>query len=118
MNKFSFNDNVLYGENVLHYAQEGDKNAFDDKQLCDAFGKSLKELREYCGLSTVKISEAVDIAQPTISSYENRTRTPSILQAIRITAFFGLTVEEFIICGLEDSPYDIAELYEKRKKDL
>ena len=94
------------------------KEVFNDEEILSAFCESFKELRKYCNLSLIKLSENVGIPNQTLSSYENKTRTPSILQAVKITAYFGLTVEEFILCGLEKIPYDITELYEKRKKEL
>lgn len=105
-------------ENLIYYANELETEMFHEMQMRDAFANSLKELREHCHLTMVELSNEIEISQPTLSCYENKTRTPSMLQAIKITAFFGLTVEEFILCGLEKLPYDITELYEKRKKEL
>ena len=90
----------------------------DEKQLLSMFADSLRELRLYCKLSLVDLSERVDIPNQTISSYENKTHTPSMIQAIKISSFFGLSVEEFVLCGFDNYPYDITELYERKKKGL
>ena len=87
----------------------------DEKQALSIFADNLRELRTYCGLSLIALSEFVDIPNQTISSYENKTHTPSMLQALKIATFFHLTVEEFILCGLDEYPYSITELYDKRK---
>lgn len=90
----------------------------DDNETQAAFAESLKELRNYCDLSISKLSKILNIPNQTLSSYKNKLRTPSITQAIKITAYFGLTVEEFILCGFDKLPQDIAELYEARKKSI
>ena len=98
--------------------ETGGQEVFSEEQILSSFSESFKELRKYCNLSLMKLSENIGIPNQTLSSYETKTRTPSMIQAIKITAYFGLTVEEFILCGLEKLPYDITELYEKRKKEL
>ena len=90
----------------------------DEKQALSIFADNLRELRTYCGLSLITLSEFVDIPNQTISSYENKTHTPSFMTAVKLAAYFNLTVEEFILCGLDSYPYDICELYERRKNGL
>jgi DNA-binding XRE family transcriptional regulator len=89
----------------------------DEKQLFSLFADNLRERREYCKLSLVQLSALVDIPNQTLSSYENKTHVPSMMQAVKIAAFFHLTVEEFIVCGLDEYPFDITELYERKKND-
>lgn len=108
----------LLFQNNAFQLEMNDQKQYSDEQILFAFCDSLKELRKYCNLSLMKLSENVGIPNQTLSSYEIKTRTPSILQAIKITPYFGLTVEEFILCGLEKLPYDVTELYERRKKGL
>ena len=110
-------EKLLFINNAFQL-ETNEKEQFSDEQLFSAFCDSFKELRKYCNLSLIKLGEKIDIPNQTLSTYENKTRTPSILQAIKITAYFGLTVEEFILCGLEKLPYDIIELYERRNKGL
>ena len=64
----------------------------------------------------VELSNKVEIAQPTISHYESCLRSPTILQAVKLAAYFGLTIEDFIICGLDNSAYDIVDVYETKNK--
>jgi len=113
MVKFFHSNNRLLITNG-HTAQE----MIDEKQAFIIFADNLRELRNYCHLSLNALAELVDIPNQTISSYENKTHTPSMIQAMKLTSYFGLTVEEFILCGLDSYPYDITELYEKRKKEL
>ena len=107
MRKFIYEDGALcYGAHDL---------GIDEKQAFDLFAEHLRELRVHCRLSLVQLSNLVDIPNQTLSSYENKTHTPSMIQAIKIASFFHLTVEEFILCGFDEYPYGITELYEKRK---
>ena len=107
---------IFYNGNKLDYADENtETNGFDDLQIFHAFADSLRELRAYCGLSLIKLSSATDIPNQTLSSYERKSRTPSVVQAIKIATYFGLTVEDFIICGLGNINQDITEVYEERK---
>lgn len=108
----------FYTNNRLVYTDEQlEKKTLDEKQLFSLFADNLRELREYCKLSLVQLSALVDIPNQTLSSYENKTHVPSIMQAVKIAAFFHLTVEEFIVCGLDEYPFDITELYERKKND-
>ena len=108
---FFYTDNRLSLTN-----QKQSKGCIDEKEAFSTFAENLRELRTHCDLSLVRLSELADIPNQTLSSYENKTHIPSMIQAIKIAAYFGLTVEEFILCGFDDYPYDIVELYEKRKK--
>lgn len=108
----------FYTNNRLVYTDEQlEKKTLDEKQLFSLFADNLRELREYCKLSLVQLSALVDIPNQTLSSYENKTHVPSMMQAMKIAAFFHLTVEEFIVCGLDEYPFDITELYERKKND-
>ena len=97
------------------FTYENGENGIPEKEIFALFAENLRELRQHCRLSLVQLAELVDIPNQTLSSYENKTHTPSMLQALKIAAFFHLTVEEFILCGLDEYPYSITELYDKRK---
>lgn len=103
---------------MLYANEQTTEATVDEKQILSIFADNLRELRTYCKLSLTALSALIDVPNQTLSSYENKTHTPSVIQAIKIAAFFGLTVEEFILCGLDNYPYDITELYEKKKKGL
>ena len=106
------NFTCIYDE--LCYADETAQEVFTEAQIVEAFGKSLKEIRWYCHLSGEALGKEIGIGQSTLSAYEMGTRYPSLLQAIKIAAYFSLTVEEFILCGLECHSKDIIELYRER----
>lgn len=109
----------FYLENRLKYTNEqSTEKSIDEKQAFAFFAENLRELRLHCKLSLVELSNLTEIPNQTLSSYENKTHIPSMLQALKISAFFGLTVEEFILCGMDEYPYDIIELYEQKKRGL
>lgn len=79
-----------------------DKNF--DTLLKEAFGRSLKELREYCGITQRELADFTNIPHQSISVYERGTNAPTITQAYKIAFYFNLTIDDFIIYGIE---YDI-----------
>ena len=113
MIKFYHFDNRLRMTN-----EEITDSYIDEKQLLAIFAENLRELRTHCGFSLVELSGCLDIPNQTLSSYENKTHTPSMIQAIKIASYFGLSIEEFILCGFDDYAYDIVEVYEKNRKEL
>ena len=72
----------------------------DEIHIKKAFGKSLKELRKHCNITQQALAEEVLIANQSISVYERGESAPTIAQALRITHYFGLTIDDFIIYGL------------------
>ena len=108
-----------HADNRLMIANEQKTEPYiDEKQILAIFAENLRELRTHCGFSLVALAESLDIPNQTLSSYENKTHTPSMIQALKIASYFGLSVEEFILCGFDNYSYDIIELYERRKKGL
>ena len=93
------------------------ENTVSEEEVLSKFADSLRELRNHCGVSLVALGKSVEIPNQTLSTYENKVHTPSMIQALKIAAFFNLTIEEFILCGIDGYPYDIIELYEKRKRE-
>lgn len=73
---------------------------FTEAEIGAAFGFTLKKLREYKGLSLTALSKEIDVPNPTINRYENGVNIPTITQAIKITDFFDLSIELFILMGL------------------
>lgn len=69
-------------------------------KLKSAFGKSLKELREYVGFTLIELEKITDINNPSLSRYENGKVEPSISQALIIAEAFNLSIEDFIFYGL------------------
>ena len=85
----------------------------NEQELMQAFANSLKALRQVCNLSITGLGEKLDISQQTLSTYENCTRVPSLLQAMYIAAYFGFTVEDMILSGLDMRTLSVEEEYEK-----
>ena len=115
INKKIIYDTIFYEDGRLQCTQEQKIGAIDEKQAFGLFADSLRELRNDCKLSLIDLSKALEIPNQTLSGYENKTHIPSMLQAVKISAYFHLTVEEMIVCGLDEYPYDCIELFEKRK---
>ena len=77
-------------------------NHYTEEELKNAFAKSLREIRVYSELSQKAVSEQTNIPLATISAYENGTRTPSFIFAMKLAGFFGATIGDFIISGLDE----------------
>ena len=92
----------------------GDNQVFDETEIIEAFAETLKDLRKSAGLSTTELSKTIGIPQQTLSAYENGRNTPSLLQAVRICAFFECSIEDFIAYGLDIGAYDIVEKFCER----
>lgn len=109
----------FYTDNRLLYADENTTGiALDEKQVFSLFANNLRELRQHLGLSLMKLSEILDIPNQTLSSYETKTHIPSMVQAVKIASFFHLSLEEMILCGLDEYPFDAIELYERKKNEI
>ena len=82
-----------------------------EQELMHAFASSLKALRQACNLSITGLGEKLDMSQQTLSTYENCTLVPSLLQAVYIAAYFGFTVEDMILSGLDMRQISVEEEY-------
>ncbi len=60
----------------------------------------IRELRKQKGITAKKLGEAVNVAESTISLYENGRRSPDYDTLARIADFFGVSVD--YILGRED----------------
>ena len=58
---------------------------------------NLEALRKDRGIPQEALADALKVSRQTISSLENGRYNPSILLAIKIARYFGLTVEEIFI---------------------
>lgn len=88
-----------------------------------AFAKSLKELREHIGFSLIELEKITGINNPSLSRYENGKVEPSISQAIIIAEAFNLSIEDFILYGLNMPPEEresttIIERFNERIAEL
>lgn len=91
--------NTIYGVSLPKELYEKD---FTETEISKAFGFSLRKLRTYKNLSLNALSEKVDIPNPTINRYENGINIPTITQAIKLTEFFNVSIEEMILFGIID----------------
>lgn len=70
-----------------------------------AFGLSLRRLRKNKGLTLDKLSEEIQITNPTLNRYESGYNLPSIFMALKIAQYFDINIEQIIfagICEMED----------------
>lgn len=70
-----------------------------------AFGLSLRRLRKSKGLTLDKLSEEIQITNPTLNRYESGYNLPSIFMAFKIANYFDINIEQIIfagICEMED----------------
>ena len=57
----------------------------------------LEELRKQRGIRQEELAELLEVSRQTIGSLENGRYNPSIILAIKIARYFGMTVEEIFI---------------------
>jgi putative transcriptional regulator len=57
----------------------------------------LEELRKQRGIKQEELAEKLEVSRQTIGSLENGRYNPSIILAIKIARFFGMSVEEIFI---------------------
>lgn len=102
--KFEINKNRI---NLVD--DESADKSYDDAEVMGAFASALRAERERQKMSFFTLTKMTGIPHQTLSAYERRTRTPSFLQALKIACAFGLTIEEFILEGLEEECLHITE---------
>ena len=56
--------------------------------------ETLKDLRDYHGISQSELARRIGVGKTTISEIERRDRLPNVLTAIRIARALETTVEE------------------------
>ena len=90
---------------------------FTETEISKAFGLSLRKLRTNKKLSLNALSEKIDIPNPTINRYENGINIPTITQAIKITEFFNVSIEEMIFFGIIDENGEKITEYCKQREN-
>lgn len=63
----------------------------------------LEELRQQKGLKQEELAALMKVSRQTISSLENGRYNPSILLAMKLARYFGVTVEEMFIYEEEET---------------
>lgn len=64
---------------------------------CDYLKNRLEELRKQRGIKQEELADHLEVSRQTIGSLENGRYNPSIILAIKIARFFGMSVEEIFI---------------------
>ena len=72
-----------------------------DIAIKEAFGRSLKTLREHLGIRQIDLEETTNIPRQSLSVYERGETAPTITQAYRIARFFNLSIDDMIIYGMD-----------------
>lgn len=111
---------------VLYANGEGKKIFMKDLYLCN-----LKKARENRGITQVRLSIELEIAQETISGYEIGRICPSIPMLLKIADYLNVSVDYLLGRTDNDIPsrknissienqllFDFKNLSEKNKKDL
>ncbi|MCL2051193.1 MAG: helix-turn-helix transcriptional regulator [Lachnospiraceae bacterium] len=57
----------------------------------------IEEIRKERGLKQEELAEALSVSRQTISSLENGRYNPSISLAFKVSAYFGMQIEEIFI---------------------
>ena len=73
------------------------------------FAQQLKELREYYGMTQIKVAECLNFSLAAISNYECGAREPGIGEMVLLADFFKVSLD--YIGGRIDCPIQ----FEKRK---
>ena len=63
----------------------------------------MEELRASRSIRQEELATALGVSRQTISSLENGRYNPSILLAMRLARYFGLTVEDVFVYEEEDA---------------
>jgi transcriptional regulator with XRE-family HTH domain len=70
-----------------------------DVNLADKVGAFIRSLRKVKGLTQAEFSNYVDISSRTLYSIEMGDRLPNGQEAINISSFFGITIDELLSAG-------------------
>lgn len=69
-------------------------------------GETLKELRNYSGMTQEAISRELNISRQTYSYYETGSRIPDLEMACRLAAYYHITLDQLVLTGLHPSGRD------------
>ncbi len=108
---FFYNGKALIWEDG---EQNTDAQVFTEEEIIEAFANTLHEIRTTANISTTGMAKEIGIPQQTLSAYELNKNTPSLLQAIRICAYFECSIEDFILYGLGIGGDEIVEKFRQK----
>lgn len=67
-----------------------------DEEIISMFSKRLRQLRDERGLTLIQLSAYTGLGVTTISQYENGKRAPHLIQLIKLSEFFSVSVNYLI----------------------
>lgn len=70
-------------------------------------GETLKTLRIYKGINQKVVSQELNITRQTYSNYETGRRVPDIGMLCRLADYYGVTLDQLIVTGLDPSPKEL-----------
>lgn len=71
--------------------------------------EKLRALREARGLTQLQVANRVGVSKAMISAYETSSKAPSLDVLIRLSRFFGVTVD-YLICVDAEKQINVSEL--------
>lgn len=98
--KLFIKDLLLGYEGIFTVKDDILNTEIKEEDITKAFGLALKEVRKAQGITLRKMSEDIEIPNPTINRYENGQNIPSLLQAIKIANYFHISIELMLILGM------------------
>ncbi len=69
-------------------------------------GKTLKQLRNYRGMTQEAISKELNISRQNYSYYETGQRIPDLEMACRLANFHNITLDQLVLTGLRPTGVD------------
>ncbi|EJV75613.1 transcriptional regulator [Bacillus mycoides] len=82
------------------------------------FGQRLKELRSKKNISATALGKVLGIAQTTISNWENSGAEPNYEMLVKISRFFGVSVDYLIGNDHDSNKNEINRLAKELYEDL
>lgn len=72
--------------------------------LLETIGKSLREWREGREMSQAEAARVAGLSQNAMSLYERGERPPTLLAALRLAAYYEMSVEDLVGYDAEKDP--------------
>jgi len=74
-----------------------DRKNLSAKQASVHFAANLTKLRERLMISQGEMAYNLIVARPTLSNYENGSQVPTLLTLVRMSQFFGMSLDDLIL---------------------
>ncbi|EJR28917.1 helix-turn-helix domain-containing protein [Bacillus mycoides] len=82
------------------------------------FGQRLRELRSKKNISATALGKALGIAQTTVSNWENSGYEPSYEMLVKISRYFGVSVDYLVGNDDDTNKNEISRLAKELYEDL